>query len=747
MILRTFLAAIGAVTHCDNVLLVGREETLYRPDKVKLGKICVNSRRPQWAPPVLAAAILAAATPAYAEEENPAPAPRQTGELEGEGASAREVYTPEDFARFAPRTAADLLEEIPGFQSSGGGGGGGNGGGSRGFGQADENVLINGNRLSSKSTSTTEQLSRIPVANVIRIEVVDGATLDIPGLTGRVANIIVVQGSMSGQFEWRPQWSTGVADPNWLEGEISVSGSSGSLEYTVALQNGGFMRGSSGPAIFTDAFGVVDERFNTSKGSFNRPTIEGQFRFDVAPEVVANLNVSIGLTIFRSNESEVRIPGNPLDPFEERFRSTNDEWRYEIGGDIEFPLGPGRLKLIALESYEDGDFATRSLLELGAFPATGSRFARSQQEGERIGRAEYSWSMLGADWQLSGEAAFNRLDQDGRLFAYDDGLSDYIQVPFPSGVGGVREDRYEGLLSVGFPITSNLSVQLIAGGEYSQISQTGTNANARTFQRPKGSLSLAWAPAPGLDINLLVARRVGQLNFGDFLASVNLSEDNSNAGNNDLRPQQNWDIELQVAKNFGQYGSATLTLFDESIEDLVLIVPVAGGGEARGNIASAHRRGARFVGTLELGPLGWRGAQLDLRMEIEDSSLTDPVTGVDRRFDGNDPFQIRVDFRHDVPDTDWAWGIEFRDTERRPSYRVREVIFDHNPSTFGAVFVEHKDLLGATVRLRVGNVFSANSTLLRTVYDGSRDVAPILFTEERRTEIGQVFNLTVSGSF
>lgn len=708
-------------------------------------------RRAQWAPSVLAVTIFLASIPAHAEDDaSSAPAP-QTGEIEGDGTSAREVYTPEDFARFAPRTAADLIEEIPGFQSSNNwdGGGGGRPGGSpnRGFGQASENVLINGNRVSSKSTSTAQQLARIPVANVIRIEIVDGATLEIPGLTGRVANIIVTQSGLSGQFEWRPQFSTGVSDPNWFEGEISVSGSSGPVEYTVGLRSSAFVRGSAGPALFTNAAGEVDERFNTERTSFNRPELNGQFRFDVAPDVVANLNLSGGLTIFRANEEEVRVDGNPLAPFRERFRSVNDEWSYEIGGDIEFPLGPGRLKLIALESFEDGEFITRSLLELGDNPDSGSRFARPKQEGERIGRAEYSWNMLGADWQASGEAAFNRLDQQGSLFVYDANVASYVEIPFPSGVGGVREDRYEGSLSLGFPITGNLSVQMIAGGEYSQISQTGANANARTFQRPKGSISLAWAPQPGLDINLLVARRVGQLNFGDFLASVNLSNDQANAGNNDLRPQQNWDVELQIAKNFGRYGSATLTLFDESIEDLVLVLPVAGGGEARGNIADAHRRGARFIGTLELGPLGFRGAQLDLRMEIEDSSLIDPVTGIDRRFDGNDPFQVRVDFRHDVPNTDWVWGIEFRDTERRPTYRVREIYTEHTPSTFGAVFVEHKDVLGATVRLRWGNVFNANSTLLRTVYDGPRDTAPVLFTEERRREIGQVFNLTVSGSF
>ncbi|WP_338241169.1 TonB-dependent receptor plug domain-containing protein [Aurantiacibacter hainanensis] len=708
----------------------------------------MSLRCPQPARLALVAACLFPGHAALAQDLDPSDAgppdavevPAAEDQAPASRAAAREVYVPEDFERFAPRNAADLIEEIPGFEID-------NSGGGRGFGQAQENLLINGARISSKSTSTAEQLARIPVSNVIRIEVVDGATLDIPGLSGRVANIIVEQGGLSGQFEYRPEFYSGVANPNVFEGELSVSGQTGPVDFTIAFENGTFYRGSEGPAIFTDAAGVVDARNNLSRGDSNRPTLNGQFQVDLGPEAIANLNLSGGLQIFRSEEIERRIASNPLDPFNERFIASNDEWFYEIGADIEFPLGPGRLKLIGLEAYEDGDFATRSLLQLGGVPDSGTRFTRLSEEGERIGRAEYGWGMWGADWQVSGEAAFNRLDQVGRLFAYDPDVQNYVEIPFPAGAGGVREDRYEALLSVGFPVTERLSVQLIGGGEYSQIAQTGANALSRTFQRPKGSLNIAWAAAEGLDINLEIARRVGQLQFGDFLASVNLTEDQENAGNNNLRPQQNWDFRLEASKNFGRWGSATLTLFDERIEDLVLIVPVFGGGEARGNIDSARRYGALLNGRLEMEPLGVRGAQLDVRLEIENSNLIDPVTALERRFDGNNPFQIEIDFRHDIPETDYAWGLGFRDTERARFYRVREAFFDHPPSTFGSVFVEHKDVFGATVGLRVGNVFDANTTLLRTVYAGPRNDSPVLFTEERRRDIGQTFRVTVAGNF
>ena len=58
------------------------------------------------------------------------------------------VYTPKDFERFAPRNALDMLLQVPGFtiryNSQG-----------RGLGQASMNVLINGQRLSSRKMPQT----------------------------------------------------------------------------------------------------------------------------------------------------------------------------------------------------------------------------------------------------------------------------------------------------------------------------------------------------------------------------------------------------------------------------------------------------------------------------------------------------------------------------------------------------------------------------------------------------------------
>ncbi|MFN3607632.1 MAG: TonB-dependent receptor plug domain-containing protein, partial [Hyphomonas sp.] len=96
----------------------------------------------------------------------------------------RSIYAPADFAQYGPVTALDMVRRIPGFAIQS------DDSGNRGFGQARGNVLINGQRVSAKSNGAETALGRIAVARVVRVEVLDGTQLDIPGLSGKVVNVI-----------------------------------------------------------------------------------------------------------------------------------------------------------------------------------------------------------------------------------------------------------------------------------------------------------------------------------------------------------------------------------------------------------------------------------------------------------------------------------------------------------------------------------------------------------------------------
>ena len=163
----------------------------------------------------------------------------------------------------------------------------------RGLGQATGNVLLNGQRISGKSDDVQTRLSRIPAGNVIRIEIRDGATLAIPGLSGQVANVVVRATGITGQYAWRPEFRRYFTDPLLTRFETSVSGRQGPIEFTLGLENQSSHSGAGGLTIIRDVNGnLLDTRDDEWTGEFEQPRVSGRFVLDGPGSSVGNLNMS-----------------------------------------------------------------------------------------------------------------------------------------------------------------------------------------------------------------------------------------------------------------------------------------------------------------------------------------------------------------------------------------------------------------------------------------------------------------------
>lgn len=689
--------------------------------------------------PLAVALLMAGAAPLWAQDTESGDAPPPVAQPPA-AAEGRQSYSPSDFARFSPTSALDMLENVPGFQIR-------TDDERRGLGQANENVLVNGQRLASKSDTLFDQLARIPAASVERIDIVDGATLSIPGLSGQVADIITMPDAFSGQFNWRGELRPHYSHPGYLNGEVSVKGVAGQFEYTLAASNESSRGAFGGPyEIYNGDGSLREDRTGRLWSDFDAPKLAAGLKFDGPGSSIGNLNASYSRVYSDYEEDEDRFPVGGVS-FNRLLEGRERGYDYEIGGDYEFALAGARLKLIGLDRFEHNVFSEQAVLAFddGADPE-GVRYAQVVDSGEVIGRAELGWKWGKADWQIAAEGAFNRLDKEAGLFELDPG-GNFVEVPFPGGDGGVREDRYEAVLSYGRPLTSKLTMQISAGAEKSTISQTGANALSRTFVRPKGSASFAWTPEKGLDVSLKVAREVGQLDFGDFLARVFLEEGNENANNAELVPTQSWNVELAVKKDLGRWGSTNIRFFDRRFEDYIEVIPLPGGGEGRGNIDHAERRGFEWTSTINLDPIGFRGAKLDSNLILQKSSLRDPLTGEKRQMSGLQTRYALVELRHDVPGTDWAWGAGIEHIHVTPYYRTGEFGLDTEGPVFDFSYLEHKDVFGLTVRLQIVNLLNARHKLYRTVYEDRRNNSPVLFVEHRDQLIGPIFRLSFKGSF
>ena len=303
------------------------------------------------------------------------------------------------------------------------------------------------------------------------------------------------------------------------------------------------------------------------------------------------------------------------------------------------------------------------------------------------------------------------------------------------------------MLSFGRKLTDKLNFQIIAGAEHSTITQTGMNGLTRSFFRPKGSVSLAWTPTADFDVSVKLRRRVLQLSFYDFLARTFLNDGNQNESNNDLRPQQDWTYEAEINKKFGAWGSTKLILIYRDVEDRVDVIPIGTNGEAVGNIAKAKAGAIDWTATINLDPAGIKGMRLEPRILLQKSSLRDPFTGEKRQWNGFTDTVISLGLRHDIPASNLAWGGEVEYVHYQPSYRRNQIDKLWEGPLWASVFVEHKDVLGLTVRASIRNIANARSKRDRTAYTGVRGESPVSFVEERDRLIGPVFSFSVRGKF
>lgn len=649
------------------------------------------------------------------------------------------VYTPADFARFAPATALDMVNRVPAFTLR-------SDAVERGLGQATGNVLINGQRASNKSDDIFAQLGRIPAANVVRIEIRDAATLDIPGLSGQVANVVTKASQLRGRYSYRPEFRSRFTDPIWTRGDVSITGERGPLTYTLGLENNENHSGAGGDTyIYNPDWSVREERREFWTSNFRQPRATARFVYDGPGEDVGNLSLS-----YRDYRQDFEENGERMGPgLVDRDRTviqTTDGYDYEISGDYEFAVGTGRLKLIGLDRRDDFDSLSEVTLDYADGRArTGDRITNDTVTTERIARGEYRWKQGGGDWQGSLEAAFNAYDNAGRAFLLQpSGV--FQEFAFPNASARVEEARYEGILSYGRTLSPKLSFQLAAGAEYSELSQIGGGGQTRTFTRPKGQLTAVWQPSATTRVNMRLQRRVGQLNFGDFLASVDLNNGTQASGNPDLVPPQSWEGEVEVVQNRGAWGSMTWRAYAHLIDDIVDIIPIGPTGQSVGNIDQAIRYGLEWRGTFTMDPMGWRGVRIDTRAWVQRTEVEDPVTGETRPISNNLRYLASANLRHDIPETDWAYGFGLGTQRYAPTFRLNEVFHQYEIPLNGSAFIEHKNVHGLTVVARVGNAFSGESYLKRTSYQGRR-IGPITGYERRDRTIGPIFSFEVRGRF
>jgi outer membrane receptor for ferrienterochelin and colicins len=685
-------------------------------------------------------AMAMACSPTLAKAQEVALDPTPAIETPANGAQR---YTQSDFASFSPRTALDMVEKVPGFLIVTG-----TNGGERGLGAATQNVLINGERIANKSTDARSALQRIAAMQVAYIDIVDGASLNVPGLTGQVANVVLVAGAAQAGFtttmRWQPEWRPRIAD-NWLNGEVSTTSRLGGTNVTLSLKNDATRQGHWGPEQRFDGNGdlrFVRDEFGAYDG--DRPRLSAALARTTANGNKWNFNAGGQLQLLRD-----QVTGSSVQPVFgrviEKFRFTENEYNFDIGGDYELGLGKGRLKLISLYRFEHSPVVDSFVVEREFGVRSGERFTQRADESESILRGEYSWRTAGGtDWQVALEGAYNTLDVDAE-FATLQPDGSFLPIIFGGETTQVEERRGEASLTWGRALASNLTAQINLGAEYSGLSSSGPGGLTRRFIRPKGKLALAWKLGAKTTVNWFVQRRVDQLNFFDFASSVDVANGQGNGGNGLLVPPVLNRTELEFVQDMGAWGNASVAFAYAYAQDLVDQIPLSPTTEGRGNLPGAHLYRISSKATLLLDRLGWKGARINSDLTWRRNRVRDPLTDGWRNQSQGQEYLVDVSLRHDIPGSKLAWGAGYFDERYSPNLRLGAIENDYTDGAFVTAFVEHKDVAGFTVKLSYRNLAGMIDAFDRTVFVDRRD-GPVAFSESRRRKFGQYVQLTMTGT-
>lgn len=661
---------------------------------------------------------LATAPPACAQARAGNSAPRDA-----------DVYRREDFTDAAVANAHDMLVRVPGFgivEADAD---------IRGYAAALGNVLIDGARPASKRESIESLLERIPADSVERIELLrDGAAGVDMGGHAVLANVVRRRDAA---VEAAAAFGAVASTTGWTapKGQLEYARRSGERLLELALDvdpefdddsGRGTLRATSpdGALLGDDLLDTqAVKRRHDARAGWRQPFLGGRLALDVA---------------LRGERSRVDTVLAPRDAETGAERVDEDEDFREAEAGLRFERGLGAGTTL-------GAMASRQLGRLEARESARDddgleTFEETTDTGESIARIDlvHAWS---PSWTFDAalEGALNFLESDARLRLDD------VPVALPGSDVRIEERRLVAAAGATWRPTDGWMLEAGLQVERSDIAQTGDTPLERRFTHLKPRLSVRRELDEGDHLRLSLSREVGQLDFGDFVASAALETGQVTAGNATLAPDRTWRLAMSWEHRFDNDAAFVATLAHERIDDVidrVLIATDADTFDAPGNIGDGRRRTLALEFSAPLDGFGFRGARLRSSLLWRDSRVTDPVTGRPRPISEENPFEGSIALTQDLPALRLEWGVEIEHiAERETEYRFDEITRESEAAGW-TLFVERRIGAHWRVRAKATDLFGRDFVERREIYDGPRSTSPLAGIERRERVAPGYFSLT-----
>ena len=689
------------------------------------------------------------------------------------------IYPASYFEQWGPRTAQDMLDRIPGQGSGGGGnsfgGGGGSGGGGNpssggrglGSGSGGIDIMIDGKRTAGKNNQAGGLLRRIAADQVREIQIIRGTSgeLDVRG-SDQVINIVLFEALSSNSISWD---ATGLMaqDESFIpSGSIALNGQSGDLNYLLSLRSNPRYSHSvtyehSILADFQPNDTIDEDRINERQNN--------ELSVNLGYALSANSSIRIN-ALYAEQDSpteidritrNLRTDPSSLTVEQEDNPSDRDNW--EVGGDYEVTFNNGnRFKLLGIANQNNQD-STRQRFKLVDDVFEKNLFLNTNSvTEERILRSSYTMDVASEqNVEFGVERAQTILDSSLVLaLRTSNGIpSEQYDGLVPQNVSNansrVEEIRYEPFVIHNWTISPQMSLESTLIYELSEISQTGDVTKSREFEFIKPKMDLRYNLTPTIQLRGTVERIVNQLSFSDFVASNDEQDNDRNtvAGNANLRQQTQWrysfNTEYRLPDDVGVLNAEVFYADHEDVIDRIDVSPSDDNLQsANGNIGDGWEAGVDLSASVRMGMIGLPNLLVTPSFLVQDSEVTDPFLGIERRFQSYIRGQFRLTVRHDIPNWRFNWGFQNFDRVDGGLYRydVDDIEFEIGDPRYN-LFAEYIDRRGLTYRIDIQNASNNVRCRRRTRFVGRISAEILEEIENQCTTTGLDFSLRVSGTF
>ena len=660
------------------------------------------------------------------------------------------VYAPDFFGHFSPVTALDMVQRVPGFSLSDGDTE------RRGLGDSFGNVLINGSRPANKSLTLETVLQRIPTGDVERIELIQEAMpqFDMRGHS-RLVNVIMREGS-GNSGSWQ---ATARLQSSGRIGPIintSYTANVGDTELSFGLEGRLTGRIARRRKVTLDDTNALTE-FQIDNDQVDFHTIEPTFSMNWTIDARSSLRLDTKVEYWtwkRRNVSFIDTPvGDTLLPVRYEQNSTSNDGNSYLATlaydrDLNDRFSMQSMALVSRADRNNGPeaFETYDLVTGFVDAVIVENINRTEETAFRQ-TLSYDPNPRHS-LEFGAEIAINARETELAL-AIDDGNT-VTPIDIPVANTHVEETRSEIFANHVWTVSDALSLESGLRLESSEIVQTGDSNQSRTFSYPKPSMTLNWRQNDQNRLRLTGRRDVDQLQFDKFASSVDVSDNNSTIGNPDYVPQRTWTLEAEWERRFGDEGSFSLKIGHDWIEDLdgfVAVVTNEGVFDAPGNIGDGTNFRVTSNMTTPMDDFGLSNGVLDIFLEWYNTNITDPLTGLDRPFDGFREWELALDYRQTFPVSQMAWGLNYHWVSDGEVFRARESRIMGGPDGDLDLYLETTRWSGMTTRLGVNEAFNNGQDRQRIFFDGSRADGIIRATERRNQNRGPVWYLELRGTF